>query len=135
MTQNEKNSIIRMRSDGVGYARIAQELGVNINTIKTFCRRSALTGVAAETGDAGEKCCPQCGSAIDQIPGRKEKKFCSDLCRTRWWYAHLDQVDRKAFYSFTCPICGSAFESYGNSHRKYCSRACANAARRSSDGP
>lgn len=135
MTPEEKTAITHMREKEAGYARIARELGININTVKTYCRRNALTGIAKEANaGAGEKRCLQCRAPLRQQPGRKKKLFCSDVCRNRWWNAHLDKVDRKAFYFFTCPICGRAFESYGNSRRKYCSRSCANAARRNSDG-
>jgi hypothetical protein len=42
---------------------------------------------------------------------------------------------RKAVYHFVCPVCDAAFDSYGNQHRKYCSRACFGAARRASHEP
>ena len=29
--------------------------------------------------------CEYCGIRIEQEPGRKAKKFCSDKCRTAWW--------------------------------------------------
>ena len=117
-----------MRGDGAGYAKIAQELGININTVKTFCRRNGLTGNTAEPATGTH--CLQCGAELQQQAGRKERKFCSDSCRNRWWNAHLNQVDRKAFYTFTCAECGQPFESYGNSYRKYCCRACADRGRR-----
>ena len=30
----------------------------------------------------------------------------------------------KAYYTLTCRYCGKQFESYGNSHRVFCSRDC-----------
>ena len=68
--------------------------------------------------------CRYCGAPITQTPGRKEKKFCSDRCRNRWWNEHLDLVDRRANYEFVCQTCGKPFTAYGNAHRKYCSRDC-----------
>ena len=130
MTNNEKNSIIRMRKNGCSYSRIAEELGVNENTVKSFCRRNGLTGVASaerrepESSDVTEKPCQQCGKPVIQNPGRKEKKFCSDHCRNRWWNAHSSQVKRKAMYAYTCPTCGDVFYAYGNRNRKYCSHQC-----------
>jgi len=56
--------------------------------------------------------------------GRKHKRFCSDLCRNRWWNSHLDLVKRKAHYEYVCPACKTAFSVYGNANRKYCSHAC-----------
>lgn len=130
MTTDEKNRVLQMRKDGVSCAQISLELGINVNTVKTFCRRNGVTGKQAEA-ETEDKRCLQCGSPVHQRPGRKEKKFCSDACRNRWWNTHLNQVERRAFYTFTCAACGREFESYGNSHRKYCSRACAENARRS----
>ena len=63
-------------------------------------------------------------SKITQTPGRKEKKFCSDECRHKWWNAHPEKITRKAVYSYTCSGCKKTFTAYGNSHRKYCCHAC-----------
>jgi len=68
--------------------------------------------------------CPQCGALLTQTPGRKRVKFCSDNCRTAWWNAHPEKVNRKAVYHFTCAHCGKPFTAYGNTQRKYCSHAC-----------
>ena len=129
MTKDEKNSIARMRKDGCSYSQIARELGLNENTVKTFCRRKGLTGTAVEMSEpvipgVTEKPCCQCGKPVIQYPGRKEKKFCSDACRNRWWNSHIGQVRRKAMYEYTCPSCGSTFYAYGNRNRKYCSHEC-----------
>ena len=88
------------------------------NTVKSFCRRHSL---AASTAGA---VCEQCGKPIEQNPGRKRKRFCCDVCRNKWWNAHLELVKRKAVYTYTCPACGKKFTVYGNSHRKFCSHAC-----------
>lgn len=86
-----------------------------------------LTGTKASvhTEDhPAPNCCRNCGKQLTQTPGRKPVKFCSDTCRTHWWNSHLDKVNRKAFYSFTCAHCGTPFTAYGNNHRKYCSHDC-----------
>lgn len=118
-----------MRKEGCSYAAIAKELNVNENTVKTFCRRNGLTGAVAEMPspdfqNAAEKPCQCCGKPVIQYPGRKEKKFCSDACRNRWWNSHLNEVRRKAMYEYRCPHCGRAFCTYGNRNRKYCSHEC-----------
>ena len=79
--------------------------------------------------------CRSCGKAIENVPKRKPRQFCSDACRMKWWNAHPDEVKRKAYYTFTCPHCGRQFESYGNDHRKYCSRGCSAAGRRKGGAP
>lgn len=54
----------------------------------------------------------------------KEKIFCSDNCRMKWWNSHQELVNRKAEYVFVCRNCGKLFTAYGNKERKYCSHSC-----------
>lgn len=59
------------------------------------------------------------------LEGRgKEKIFCSDSCRMKWWNSHQELVDRKAEYDFVRRNCGRLFTAYGNKERKYCSHRC-----------
>lgn len=117
MTDEQKKKLIALRRDGVGYGQIAVAVNISINTVKSFCRRHGLVTKAVAS------VCEQCGRPIEQNPGRKRKRFCSDACRNKWWNSHLDLVKRKAVYTFTCPACGKKFIVYGNSHRKFCSHA------------
>ena len=103
MTDLQKSQIIALREQGYGYATIATSLGLTKNQVSAFCRRN---------------------SSSFTISRRMSMKFCSDACRTHWWNSHLDKVNRKAFYSFTCAHCGGPFTAYGNDHRKYCSHDC-----------
>ena len=130
MTENQKTRIEDMRGEGYGYIRIAQTLGLSENTVKSFCRRRKLTGrtgavphTAVPARD-GQHFCLCCGEEVAQTPGRKEKKFCSDRCRNKWWNSHPDRVNRKAVYEFVCPYCKKPFTAYGNAGRKYCSHGC-----------
>jgi endogenous inhibitor of DNA gyrase (YacG/DUF329 family) len=128
MTDRQEERIRKMKAGGYGYVRIAQELGLSENTVKSFCRRKGINNAAADTvippleGDKG--ICPCCGKEVRQNPGRKAKRFCSDKCRNAWWNSHLDQVERKACYEFVCAYCKKPFTAYGNAGRKYCSHAC-----------
>lgn len=97
------------------------------------------SGVPVTTGDKLMKpkkkrikkgCCPQCGKRLQQVVGRKKKKFCSDACRNKWWNSHLDQVNRKAWREVTCQHCGKTFLVYGKQERKYCGTDCYRAARK-----
>lgn len=130
MTEEQKTQIVDLRGEGYGYVRIAQALGISENTVKSFCRRKKLVGKAVPpqvmppTVREEKHFCLCCGEAVVQTPGRKEKKFCSDRCRNRWWNSHLDQVRRNANYEFVCPQCKKPFTAYGNAKRKYCSHEC-----------
>jgi endogenous inhibitor of DNA gyrase (YacG/DUF329 family) len=128
MNTEQKTKIASLRREGFGYERIAQAVGLTKNTVKSWCRRNNLSGVAmsaaGKTPELIPLFCPTCGKKIDQTPGKRQKRFCSDKCRMTWWNSHQDQITRKAVYSYTCAHCGKPFTAYGNSHRKYCSHAC-----------
>lgn len=123
MTDEQKELIESYRRKGVGYKQIAKELEMSPNSVKSYCRRNNLSNEALKQND-GESSCEQCGKNIQQIKGRKRKRFCSDKCRNLWWNSHLEQVKRKTFYEYVCPVCGKSFSVYGNAKRKYCSHAC-----------
>ena len=129
MTNEEKSRIAKMREDGVGYKRIAQALGLSEGTVKTYCHRNGLTGAGTDSTEKTSNAihqqpCKYCGAMILQIPGRKEKKFCSDDCRNRWWNKHLAEATRKNMSNYVCPACGKTFSAYGKRNRKYCSHDC-----------
>lgn len=100
MTDNQKAQIIKLRVAGNGYGKIAQTLGISLNTVKSFCRRNDISGNTANEPSAiltGETTfCENCGRTIQQIAKQKKKRFCCDKCRNTWWNSHLDRVKRKA---------------------------------------
>lgn len=126
MTDEQRQQIATLRDEGNGYKKIAQVLGLSENTVKSFCKRKKMGGIAInkQIENDSESHCQCCGVAITQTPGRKKKKFCSDKCRMKWWNSHLDQVKRKANYDYVCPCCKKTFTVYGNANRKYCSMDC-----------
>lgn len=137
MNNIEREQIIALRTAGQSYARIAGTLNLSVNSVKSFCRRNALSsGVGSsikhikDEAPLGATSCEQCGQLTVQTPGRKHKRFCSDTCRTAWWNAHRTQVRRKTMRTFCCARCGMQFSRYGVTMRSFCSRSCASAARR-----
>lgn len=131
MTEQQKEQISRLRQEGYGYIMIAQALGISGNTVKSFCRRKNLMGSNNRSiskrmvpSDNGEHFCICCGIRVEQNQGRKEKKFCSDACRNKWWNRNLDKVNRKANYNYICSYCKKTFSVYGNANCKYCSHEC-----------
>ena len=123
MTDEQRQQIVELRAAGNGYKKVSQLLGLSENTVKSFCHRRNLGKVIVQP-HAEIEICKCCGNPVPQNPGRKQKKFCSDRCRMKWWNSHLDQVKRKANYDYVCPVCQKSFTVYGNSHRKYCSHEC-----------
>ena len=96
MTNQQKEQITALRSQGYGYATIAKAVGLKKDAIVAFCRKIGLTGTKAADNsrielDAGF--CLQCGALLTQTPGRKRVKFCSDNCRTIWWNTHPEKVN------------------------------------------
>ena len=129
MTSEQRQQALAMRQTGMGYARIATTLNLSINTVKSFCQRSArektLEGQQPDTtSPVKSSYCKNCGKTIVQQDGRKAKLYCSDHCRMAWWNSHLDQVNRRAMAERTCPTCGKSFLVYGKKAQKYCSHAC-----------
>lgn len=122
MNKEQKTSIIRMRSDGMTFSEIANQLQLSINTVKSFYRRNANTKSPFET-------CMHCGKPIVQTKHKRQKKFCSDKCRNSWWSAHPQNRRPKRLYSHICAHCGIAFQS-DRAKSKYCSVKCFADARR-----
>ena len=55
MTQKQKRRITEMRKQNLGYAYIAKELDISLNTVKAFCRRNDLAGNRSTTDTQPEK--------------------------------------------------------------------------------
>ena len=126
MTNEQKMLVSSLRAEGMGYGTIARRIGISENTVKSFCRRSVRqTGTEQQYMlEVSEHKCLCCGVRVEQTAGRKEKKFCSDRCRNKWWNAHLDQVDRRAVREVICLNCKKTFSVYGCAVRKYCCHQC-----------
>ena len=75
MPVQTRMAIEQMRMDGHGPTQIARRLGLSVNTIKSHIQRHMKP----------EARCPVCGKAIYPAPGRKQKKYCSDRCRSQFW--------------------------------------------------
>lgn len=125
MTNEQRMIVSALRAQNMGYGAIARKVGISENTVKSFCRRNAQrTKQERQNISTQEHRCLYCGVPVTQNAGRKEKKFCSDKCRNKWWNAHLDKVDRRAIREVNCANCGRTFSVYGRAERKYCSHDC-----------
>jgi len=116
MRAQDRITIDNMRLDGHSTTDIAITLRLSPNTVRSHIRRHPEI--------PNTRRCATCGKAVLQTKGRREKKFCSDACRMKWWNSHPENINRKAYYSLVCNHCGKEFESYGNKNRKYCCREC-----------
>lgn len=136
VTQQQKENITALRAVGTSYGKIASELGISVNTIKSYCKRNLIDNKAAHAPAQSEPAdrCPQCNAILEQSPGHRQKRFCSSKCRLAWWKAHPEHMSHRKLVSVACQHCGDVFQQYGGRTRKYCSRNCYLAHRYGSDG-
>lgn len=120
MTDQEKDLIRKSRKNGIGYKKIASDLGLSVNSVKSFCRAQQLTGKRGK--DPERKYCKQCGKPI-QTEGKPPRKrlFCSEECLRKYWNSHHECRNP---VTSTCPVCGKPINAYPSQPRKYCSHAC-----------
>lgn len=123
MTDKQKQIIRRMRQAGLPYSRIADTVGLSLNTVKSFCRREGIE-VSVASHEEDSAVCKYCGRPLEHRPGKKQKRFCSDKCRSDWWNRNRVWANRKGVRRLICRCCGAVFNSYGNKQRKYCGRGC-----------
>lgn len=122
MTNEQKLKIKDLIESGLSYGQISNKLGIPRSTISSFYKAHLEKDRTSSTADFHK--CKNCGNPLEFTDGKRKKTFCSQSCRLSWWAKHPEMKNRKAIYSFTCKTCGSAFNSYGNSKRIYCSRKC-----------
>ena len=91
MNDQQKEEIIKLRRLNYGYKTIANKLGLPADTVKSHCKRhNIMKGLPPSDSTCQGHFCLQCGKPILQDPKRKEKKYCSDACRNKWWNSHTD---------------------------------------------
>ena len=71
MTNEQKQAIASMRDAGVPFPSIAEQLGLSINTIKSFCKRNNI--LSCKTTNEKIHFCLQCHKSITQAEHRKAK--------------------------------------------------------------
>lgn len=122
MRNGHKEHVLAYRRNGMSYGQIAAKMDMNLNTVKSICRRNHVP--KGEEPKIDYNLCLWCGKEVAQLPKRKRKKFCCDKCRHAWWNDHPEKVKRKAYYDITCKHCGKVITVYGDSRRKYCCHEC-----------
>ena len=116
MTQKQITMIAALRQQDMSMARIAEAVGLSINTVKSWCRRHPIE-------ENKTNICQHCGAPVRQLPHRKKKRFCSDRCRLAWWSEHPEARKPGVKYTHICRYCGAAFET-NRINGSYCSVDC-----------
>ncbi len=78
MTDTQRMQIKELRLAGYGYKKIAQALGLSVDTVKSYCRKNNLAGVMAgnPTSSANEKTyCKKCGKELLQKT-KSKRSYC-----------------------------------------------------------
>lgn len=125
MTENEKSAIERMRKKGLSYQKIADNLSIRKEAVRSFCRTRNIAPATGAT--ASSSICPICGRQLKQPEGKgRRRRFCSDACRMKWWKNHPSEKghDIARIRVYRCRGCGNLFRGYGSAERKYCSHEC-----------
>lgn len=105
----KKEIIIEMKNSGASYSKIANELNMSINTIKSIIKRSKEE----------KHYCKECGAKLKLVPKHKKKMFCSDKCRIAYW-----KKNNKSQIEGVCKYCGKSIFYYPSKSRCFCSRDC-----------
>lgn len=109
MNQAEIATVERLRREGKGLSTIAQETGISINTIKSYCSRHGLSG------SRPIRTCMFCNTEI-----KTKDHFCSDGCRAGWYEIHSTEVQD---ILRSCKACERPFEPR-QPKQVYCSKHC-----------
>lgn len=112
MTLEGKQKIYELRSNGLGYKAIANQLGLNLNTVRSLLSRNPTI--------VEKKYCKQCG---EPLRGKKRTVFCSPKCKRRW-FNNARYHNERYLVARVCPECGLSFTSSKYLKRIFCSRRC-----------
>lgn len=121
MNAMQKEAIRQMRYQQLGYAHIARELGLPVNTVKSHCFRNGLT---PDDIKAILAFCQCCGKPISEPSRTRPRKFCSNECKTAWWNQHRYERQSDKLTDYVCSVCGKTFTDYGHANRRFCSQDC-----------
>lgn len=114
----ENNKIKELILKGYGYKRIATELSLSPNTVKSYIKRNPMDSLVSEQLSV----CLCCGKKLVHTPGKKKKKYCSVICKDKWKNNHSVKKDGKL--RLNCEFCGKVFYAYPSRKTRYCSRDC-----------
>ena len=110
MANSQTEQILMMKARGYGYKKIAKELDISENTVKSVLRRKSDTPR-----------CKNCSAVLYNTAGHRQKTFCSAKCRYAYWIKN--NCSRSTVKS-VCLNCGAEFSDYAYRKRKFCSHNC-----------
>lgn len=108
MTEEQKQTIVRLRNVGLGYRKIANVLDLSRDRVRNYCKVNGLDGYAKKHLQAEEG---------KQMEEDSADSVCSEECRRAWSKNHL------SLYKYERMFCGKKFESSSKT-QKFCSHDC-----------
>lgn len=98
----DREQVRRLRMGGMKCGQIARETGLTEERVKNFCRELGLPEQgscrlkelseeeaawieAGMQGAPANRLCPHCGFAVMQPRRGRQRRFCSDACRSAYW--------------------------------------------------
>lgn len=120
MTEQQKEEIRKLRVTGFGYKKIAAQLGLTENSVKSFCHRNNLAGRIKPQIPK----CKYCGKPISSDAKGKQRTFCSRKCKQDWWNNNRNHPNGTKQVERTCSCCQKVFRTYPSDNRKFCSHYC-----------
>ncbi len=110
MTDAQKEQVRYLRCEGLGYGAIATRLGISENTVKSFCRRNNLTGVASKEPVV---VCRNCGRPLPQYPKRNSENFAPRLAAAHGGSCTRSLSIKPPSIRLPAPIAGRNFRAMG----------------------
>lgn len=127
MTEEQKQTIERLRNVGLGYRKIAIVLELSRDKVSNYCKANGLDGYSKKRlqtkegkqmeEDCADSVCRQCSKPLEKQTTGRKRIYCSDECRKEWAKNHLP------FYKHEYMFCGKKFES-PSKKQKFCSHDC-----------
>ncbi len=121
MTNDQEKELIRLHEAGRSSQEIAVITGIKAATVRSFFSRKKKRKCTDENSNQS-LLCECCHKVMPEQQYKRNRRFCSDLCRSRWWNSHRDKLKNAQAHYLQCGTCGVSFFSY--TPAKYCSRAC-----------
>ena len=127
LTADQQDLIDEYRQQGIGYRTIAVAIGSDRDTVRNYCKKVELEGIRPHSQEFVKGLrCQQCGKLLGRSKTGRQRLFCSDKCRYRWWNTTGRTLPRPSgcCEEIKCACCGKTFLEYKKSNRRYCSHEC-----------
>lgn len=127
MTEKDRERIIKLRSQGLGYRSIAATLDLSRDIVRNYCKTMGLNGYGKEIIERNEEVerivdnegirCRNCGELLVQPKTGRKRHYCSITCKKEWQEKHFIE------YSHVCQYCGKEFKNRSK-NALFCSHKC-----------